>query len=204
MLHIRNTLHKLKYLENGTLSRLLTFTVVFNEWFYTQNVHRYMAKRSSTYRTRRCRKSHFVVLLSPSVRVTRYYVKFIPFFRYQPVPLTVAQLSDAFVLSLVHGLSSKTTKQSRHILCTGGHQQLANIILCLQATAENLFTSRCLATRNTQLQLYLSFLVALLSTCVSLLLQLNTWTTRSTVTVDSHAQNQRGLLALLTDWLCQS
>ena len=30
MLHIRNTLHN-KYLENGTCSRLLTFTIVFYE-----------------------------------------------------------------------------------------------------------------------------------------------------------------------------
>ena len=31
MLHRRNTLHKHKYLENGTLSTLLTFTIVFYE-----------------------------------------------------------------------------------------------------------------------------------------------------------------------------
>ena len=31
MLHIRNTLLKHKYLENGTLSRLLTFAIVFYE-----------------------------------------------------------------------------------------------------------------------------------------------------------------------------
>ena len=29
MLHIRNTLQNQKYLENGTLSRLLTFTVFY-------------------------------------------------------------------------------------------------------------------------------------------------------------------------------
>ena len=31
IIHIRNTLHKHKYLENGTLSGLLTFTIVFYE-----------------------------------------------------------------------------------------------------------------------------------------------------------------------------
>ena len=111
MLHICNTLQKRKYLENGTLWTLLTFTIVFYEWFYTQNVYRYVAKRSATYWTRWCPKSGFVVLLlSPFAHITRYCGNFIPFFWYQPVPLTVPQLNDTVVLSLVHRLSSKTTK----------------------------------------------------------------------------------------------
>ena len=64
--------------------------------------------------------------------------------------------------------SSSFEKRSRHILRIGGHWQLANIKLCLQATAANVVTSRCLATHST-LQLYLSFLVVLLYTSVSLL-----------------------------------
>ena len=41
MLYMRNTLQKQKYLENGTLSRLVTFIIVFYEWFHIQYTYRH-------------------------------------------------------------------------------------------------------------------------------------------------------------------
>ena len=67
--------------------------------------------------------------------ISRNFRNFTPFFWYQHVPLTLAQHLHAFALSRIRRLSSK---RSSHMLCTGSHQQLANIKLCLQATAANL------------------------------------------------------------------
>ena len=67
MLHILNTLQKQNYLENGTLSRLLAFTIVLYD---------YTNKLSSTYGTGK-HQTFQSVLLSPLDRLTQEYKPFV-------------------------------------------------------------------------------------------------------------------------------
>ena len=96
MLHIRNTLHKHKYLENGTLSRLLIFTSDFTS-------------RSPTVTTRNCRlhtepagaENHIISILFPSDlgRQTRNHINFMLHFLHQCLALLTGHYSDTLVLS---------------------------------------------------------------------------------------------------------
>ena len=114
MLHIRNTyLHKHKYLENGTLSRLQTFTIVFYERFYIYNTYRYWKKLPFTHGTGGCRKSNFLQLslfLSGLPGQTRCHIYFMLHFLYQSVALLAGHFCDTLVLSQTQKLSSKATE----------------------------------------------------------------------------------------------
>ena len=119
--------------------------------------------------TRRCRKSSFVLLLLfPFARITRDCENFIPFFWYQPVQLTMAHPCDTFVFSRIHRLSSKTTKTKspymlyRRPLAAGQRHSVPP-----GNRGEHSYRSLPSYT-NTSLQLFISFLVVLLSISVCL------------------------------------
>ena len=85
---------------------------------------------------------------------------------------------------------AKQQKLCRRIHCIGGYWQLVNITLCLQASAANLRTGRCLATQNSP-----NSCSALTSSSV-----LHFWQFLFTrhcgprghcTNIDSHAQNKR-------------
>ena len=75
--------------------------------------------------------------LVPEVRLTRHYGNFKPYFGTNLLHFLPesAVTTDASILFQLHKFSNKVC---RRILCIGGHQQLANITLCLQASAINL------------------------------------------------------------------
>ena len=111
LLENRSDIFHILDLISMTASSTVHYTIAFYEWFYSYDVHRYAAVSPSTYWIRRCSKLGFVLLI-PFARITRHYGNFIPFIWYPLVPITVSHLSDAFVLSHIRRLSSKsrTTK----------------------------------------------------------------------------------------------
>ena len=169
-LHTCYTLQKWKYLENCNLhNRVLRVSVPPESPS--------LRVKTVVYILNQCRQLSFVLLLSPSI--TRYSRNLISLFWYQPVPLTMAHPCDPIFTDF----RVKLQKLRRHILCTGGHQQLANVTLCVQATAANIATGHCLVTQTLRYKLSSS---SALHFCVSA--SFNTWTTRSSSTRYSSRQ----------------
>ena len=123
MLHIRNTLQNKKYLENGTLSRLLTFTIMFYERFYIQQTYRYTNKLSCTYGPSKCQRLHFVliIILLPSYGLTQEYMNFLLHFLYQSVPFITRQVCELLLSPQLQKLSSNVTSPYKNFMLCMNH-----------------------------------------------------------------------------------
>ena len=114
MLHniiIRNILlQKRKYLKNGTISELLTLTVMFYKLFYTQKIYQYSPKGSFAYGTRGWQKLQFLrfLFLFAAVYLGATLLNILSYFSYDSVRFQ-KRLYKSPAIFIIHQAFSRTT-----------------------------------------------------------------------------------------------